>query len=123
MKKKSFCFDIDNTICTTFKSEYKKAKPKRKIIKLINNLFDLGHEINFFTARHMGRNKNNSLKAKKCGYKFTKKQLDDWGLKYHKLFFGKPSADYYIDDKSIYLKKKTNKILLNLIKKNFIKKF
>ena len=36
-------------------------------------------------------------------------------------FFGKPSADYYIDDKSIYLK--TNKILLNLIKQNFIKKF
>ena len=35
-------------------------------------------------------------------------------------FFGKPSADYYIDDKSIYLKKKTpDKILLNLIKKLF----
>lgn len=35
----------------------------------------------------------------------TKKQLDDWGLKYNQLFFGKPSANYYIDDKSIYLKK------------------
>ena len=81
MKKKSFCFDIDNTICTTFKNEYKKAKPKRKVIKLINNLFDLGHEINFFTARHMGRTKNNTLKARKGGYKFTMKQLDDCAMK------------------------------------------
>ena len=117
MRKKSLCFDIDNTICSTTGSQYKKAKPKKKIIKIINHLFDLGHEINIFTARYMGRNKNNILQAKKDGYKFTKKQLKNWGVKYNGLFFGKPSADYYIDDKSIYLKKKTpDKILLNLIK-------
>ena len=31
---------------------------------------------------------------------FTKKQLEKWGLKYHKIFFGKPSSDIYIDDKN-----------------------
>ena len=31
----------------------------------------------------------------------TEKQLDSWGLKYHELIFGKPFADYYIDNKAI----------------------
>ena len=30
----------------------------------------------------------------------TQNQLQSWGLKYHKLFISKPSADIYIDDKS-----------------------
>ena len=42
---------------------------------------------------------------KKRGYKFTKKQLAKWNLKYSKLIFGKPSYDLYIDDKSIFLKR------------------
>jgi hypothetical protein len=28
-------------------------------------------------------------------------QLELWGCKYHELIMGKPSADYYIDDKAI----------------------
>jgi hypothetical protein len=32
-------------------------------------------------------------------------QLKKWKLKYHKLIFGKPSFDVYIDDKSIFFKK------------------
>ena len=35
----------------------------------------------------------------------TSKQLKKWKLKYHKLLFGKPSFDLFIDDKSIYFKK------------------
>ena len=31
----------------------------------------------------------------------TKMQLDIWGCKYHDLILGKPSGDYYIDDKGI----------------------
>ena len=31
----------------------------------------------------------------------TKKQLDNWGINYHSLFLGKPSGDFYIDDKGI----------------------
>lgn len=118
MKKKIFCFDIDNTICSTVGRNYTKSKPKKKIIKLINSLYDSGHEINIFTARYMGRNKNNISKAKKQGYNFTSMQLKYWNLKYHKLFFGKPSADLYIDDKSLGFKK--NLIFQNLSK--FIKK-
>ena len=62
-----------------------------------------------YTARFMGRNNDNAKKAKKQGYKFTKKQLDSWGLKYSKLILGKPSYDIFVDDKSIFFKKKLGK--------------
>ena len=31
----------------------------------------------------------------------TEKQLKEWGLKYTKLFFGKPRAKIYVDDRAI----------------------
>ena len=31
----------------------------------------------------------------------TKLQLSIWNCKYHELIMGKPSADYYIDDKAV----------------------
>ena len=49
------------------------------------------------------------IKAKNQGYEFTKKQLSKWKVKYHKLIFGKPSYDYYIDDKSIFYNKNWTK--------------
>ena len=53
----------------------------------------------------MGRNNDNISKAKKKGYKLTLNQLRKWKLNYHKLIFGKPSFDLYIDDKSLFYKK------------------
>ena len=98
MKKKIFCFDLDNTLCRTRGNNYKKSKPYLIAIKRVNNLFDNGHKIKLFTARYMGRN-NDKLIHKKKIYLQIKKQIDSWGLKYHKLFISKPSADIYIDDK------------------------
>jgi hypothetical protein len=48
----------------------------------------------------MGRNNENILKAKKQGYQFTLKQLKNWGVKYNKIIFGKPSYDIFVDDKA-----------------------
>ena len=100
MKKKLFCFDLDNVICNTNKNFYKSSKPKKKAIKLINNLYKEGHYIKIFTARYMGRSKDNKLKASKFGLKLTKKQLKLWKIQYHKLIMGKPSYDLFIDDKA-----------------------
>ena len=36
---KRLCFDLDGVICTTKNSDYKKSKPKKKIIELINKLY------------------------------------------------------------------------------------
>ena len=101
MKKKIFLIDIDNTICKTVGNNYKKATPYKNKIFLINKLYDNGHIVKFFTSRFMGRSKENTLKAKKRGLKFTKKQLKKWNCKFHSLVFGKPSHDILIDDKSI----------------------
>ena len=99
MKLKTFCFDLDNTICKTREGKYEKSQPIKKAINLINNLYKNGHIIKIFTARYMGRN-NDYIKNKRKIYLKIKNQIDIWGLKYNKLIISKPSADIYIDDKS-----------------------
>ncbi len=97
---KTFCFDLDGVICKTQKNNYKSAKPIKKIVSLINKLYQK-NKIIIFTARYMGRSGESATKAKKKGYKFTQKQLSTWGLSYHKLIMGKPSYDVFIDDKNL----------------------
>lgn len=86
-----FVIDIDNTICSQ-EEDYSKAKPYLNRIEKVNEMYDMGNEIIFFTAR-----------GSETGIDWrdvTEKQFEKWGVKYHKLFFGKPAADIYIDDKS-----------------------
>tara|TARA_B110001452_G_scaffold235071_1_gene213689 strand:+ start:812 stop:1180 length:369 start_codon:yes stop_codon:yes gene_type:complete len=102
---KTICFDIDNTICKTVNSDYKNSKPIIKNINYINRLFDDGYKIKIFTARYMGRSNDNSSKAKKKAKQITLNQLKKWNVKYHRVFFGKPSTDLYVDDKNLGFKK------------------
>ncbi len=105
-KKKTICFDIDGVICLVTKNNnYKKSKPIMKNIKTINNLYDQGYKIILNTARYMGRYNNNRFLAEKKIKKLTITHLKKWGLKYHKIYFGKPSFDLVIDDKAIFFKK------------------
>jgi len=115
VKKKIICFDLDNVLCKTKSNNYKKCIPIKKNIFLVNKLFKEGFYIKIFTARYMGRNNDNVNKAKKQGYKFTKTQLQKWKINYHKLIFGKPSFDHYVDDKSIFYDKNWVKIIRNKI--------
>ena len=59
----------------------------------------------------MGRNNENVSKAKKQGYKMTINQLKKWKIKYHRLIFGKPSFDLFIDDRALFFKKNWPKVL------------
>lgn len=95
-----YVVDIDGTICSNTYGKYEEAVPFLDRIDKINKLYDEGHEIWYFTARGMSKNPPPS-KATIQWYSLTKKQLEDWGCKYHHLYMGKPSADYYIDDKGI----------------------
>lgn len=99
-----YCVDIDGTICTNgdcSTCKYEGSIPIKERIEKINNLYYEGHIIKYFTARGMGRYNDDSDKAYNKFYNLTKMQLDIWGCKYHELILGKPSADYYIDDKAI----------------------
>jgi hypothetical protein len=93
---RTFCFDIDGVIATLVpNNEYDRATPQRDIIEMINTLFDLGNTIILFTAR-------GSLSGIDWT-NLTRQQMDGWGVKYHNLIFGKPAADYYVDDKCLSL--------------------
>ncbi len=91
---KTYCFDIDGTICTNTNGRYDEAEPFADVIAAINALYAQGHEIIFFTAR-----------GSKTGIDWRQKteaQLRGWGLRFHQLVFGKPHADVYIDDRAIH---------------------
>jgi hypothetical protein len=96
--------DIDETICFfPTKRRYDMAEPCHKNIAKINNLYDQGWKVIYWTARG-GSEK--SIKLGKCYYDFTWKQLESWGCKFHDLSTGskgkyiKPACDLVIDDKS-----------------------
>ena len=99
---KPYVIDIDGTICDWESGrDYTLANPYPERFKVINKLYDQGNTIKYFTARGMGRFAGRSDKAIESFYAITESQLDRWGCKYHKLILGKPSGDYYIDDKGL----------------------
>jgi hypothetical protein len=97
-----YVFDIDGTICTkAVDFDYDRSKPIKERISVINKLYDQGNTIIFQTARGMGRFKNDAQKAIDTFYDMTTNQLDEWGVKHHQLFLGKPAGDIYVDDKGV----------------------
>ena len=112
MKLKTICFDIDNVICKTNATrDYSKSVPIKRNIKVVNAAYKNGFNIILYTARYMGRCKGNLKKVKKQIKPLTLKQLKDWGVQYHEVYFGKPSFDLFIDDKSLFFTKKWPKLL------------
>lgn len=99
---KKYVIDIDGTICTSVTNgDYSSALPIYDRIDKINKLYDEGNYIVYLTARGMGRYNNNADLAKARFYDITELQLRLWECKYHELFLGKPSGNFYIDDKGI----------------------
>ena len=88
-----YCFDIDGTICITPESNYHDSKPIPERIRIVNKLYEEGHEINFFTARGAATGLD--------WRDLTEIQLKEWGVMYHKLIMGKPHADFFVDDKAV----------------------
>lgn len=89
-----YCFDLDDTLCTTNGMDYASAAPMLMRIERVNQLFGQGHTIKVFTAR-----------GSETGIDWrgvTEQQLSLWGLKYHILILGKPAADIYVDDKACH---------------------
>jgi hypothetical protein len=116
-KKKIICFDIDGVICKTEGLNYLKSKPIKKNIKKINDLYERGYYIKLFTARYMGRSKENVWIASKKNVKVTVPQIKKWGVKFHKLIFGKPTYSLFIDDRNLFHKNDWAERIDKVIKK------
>lgn len=95
-----YCFDLDNTLCSTIGNDYKNSKPYKQRIKHVNSLFEQGNVIIIYTARGMGTFNSNISLVYQHLFELTKKQLVDWGIKYHNLILGKPSYDIFVCDKA-----------------------
>jgi hypothetical protein len=93
------CFDLDETLCTGY--PYVVSKPLSGARELLEELRDQGHTLVLHTARGMGRTNNDKEKAVEAIGALTLSQLEKWGFVYDEIYFGKPSADIYIDDKAL----------------------
>jgi hypothetical protein len=88
-----YCFDIDGTLCTNTEGDYENAQPFPDVVQEVNRLFELGHRIILLTAR--GSTTGIDWRPT------TERQMREWGVKYHELHLGKPTADVYVDDKAV----------------------
>ena len=48
---KTYCFDLDGTLCTNTEGDYDSAEPFPERIKKVNELYQEGNQILIFTAR------------------------------------------------------------------------
>ncbi len=87
-----YAFDLDNTLCKTEGTDYKNSTPIQYRINRVNELYKK-HTIIIFTGR--GSVSGINWRA------LTKKQLKEWGVKYHSLIMKKPAYDLFIDDHCI----------------------
>lgn len=95
-ERRTFVFDIDGVIAKFNPSlDYAASEPNEPVIRAVGKLFDQGHKIVLFTAR--------GYKTGRDWSAVTREQLERWGVKYSELKFGKPDADFYVDDKMLPL--------------------
>jgi hypothetical protein len=107
---KNICFDLDGVLCSLTNGQYENAVPDPEAVQLANRLYDRGFHIIIYTARFMGRNNQNAVAAYEQGYELTRRQLQQWGVKYHDLFLGKPAFDLLIDDRAVFFQQDWRKI-------------
>ena len=99
-KYNTIVVDLDDTICYTKNRDFNNSIPNKEVIDKINKLYNKGWKIIIFTAR--GGKSCKTLEEKEAKYRdVTERWLKKNNVKYNELMFGKPNADYYVDDKNI----------------------
>jgi hypothetical protein len=91
-KKMIRFIDIDGTICDTIGNDYERAIPNHYRIDLVDQWYDEGDYIVYWTAR--------GATTKKDWRELTEKQLLEWCCKYHELRMDKPAFDALYDDRA-----------------------
>lgn len=100
-KKRTLLVDLDGTLLTQERGgRYKNARPILENVVAINNQYDEGNEIIVYTARGMVFYENDVSKVYENLYEMTKRQLDNFGIKYDRLVMGKLSG-VIVDEDSL----------------------
>lgn len=95
-----FCFDLDKTILNEAE-DYCFCTPKRDVVAYMQELHALGHTIIIYTARKMHTHEGNLGKVIQDIGMLTAQQIETFKIPCDELYFGKPAADVYIDDKAV----------------------
>ena len=100
------CIDIDGTICSLREpdEDYRDVTPLPGAAENIKNFRSEGHYVIFATARHMktcGSNVGQVIARQGLTLLEWLKQHD---FEYDELWFGKPYAHVYIDDRALQFK-------------------
>ena len=117
---KRFCFDLDNTIVTYPKipGDYTSVEPIKKTVEYLKFLKSQGHYIIIHTARRMKTHKGNIGGIIADVGKITLDTLEKFNIPYDEILFGKPHADFYIDDLAVNAFHQIDKILGFIDSKN-----
>lgn len=99
-KKKRYCFDIDGVVFKISKN-YKDYIVIESTKNFIKRLKEENCEIILYTARKMETYQGNIGKVSKSIVEKTLEALRVNDIEYDEIYFGKPSADIYIDDKAL----------------------
>lgn len=102
-KKIRVCFDLDNTLVTfpLVKNDYTTVEPITKNIEFLRYLKKSGNTIIIHTARRMQSCNGDVGKVLANVGKITFDTLEKFNIPYDEIYFGKPNADFYIDDKGV----------------------
>ena len=95
--------DLDGTICPIKRPDqsYADLEPLPGAVERIRELRAAGHYIIIVTARNMQTCQSNLGKVMKNVGKLTLEWLYKHGVEYDEIYFGKPNAEVYIDDRAI----------------------
>ena len=95
--------DLDGTICEIKKPDqsYADLKPLLGAVERIRELKAANHYIIISTARNMQTCESNLGKVLKNVGKITLEWLERYGIEYDEIYFGKPNAEVYIDDRAV----------------------
>lgn len=101
--KMRICFDLDNTLVTfpVITGDYTTVNPIKPMIDLAQTLHTSGHTIIIYTARGMRSHAGNIGSLTKDVCTIALSTLEKFNIPYDEIYFGKPFADIYIDDRAI----------------------
>ena len=94
--------DLDGTICPIKKSGecYEDLKPFDGAIEKLHEMQKAGHYIIIQTARNMATQESNLGRVMKNIGKVTLDWLAKYEIPHDEIYFGKPNAHLYIDDRA-----------------------
>ncbi len=95
--------DLDGTICPVKQpgQSYADLEPYPESAERIRTWRTLGHYVIIQTARNMATCQSNLGRVMKNIGKITLDWLDRHGIEYDEIYFGKPNAEVYIDDRAL----------------------